>query len=99
MEINTTELSQVEVTICENGMSLCDDIIMTRYIAKSLANGLDLEAVFNNKINHDVTLNKTKCIFDFYTNEMMNKDNGYVYIQKLVAKLKKCLGTLTIWEL
>ena len=46
--MNTTILSQIMVSICENGMSLADDIIMLRYIAKELANTMGLKAVFDN---------------------------------------------------
>ena len=88
LEINSTILSQIEVTVCEQSMALCDDIIMTRYIAKELATMLDLEAIFDNKIDHTVELNKSRCIFDFYTKEMMEEKKGYEYIQKIVANLK-----------
>jgi hypothetical protein len=88
LEINTTVLSQIELTICENDMTLCDDLIMTRYISQTLANGLGLNAIFDNKIENDVVLNKTKCIFDFYTKEMMEEKKGYKVIQQMVLLLK-----------
>jgi hypothetical protein len=84
LEIHSTILSQLMVSICENGMALGDDIIMLRYIAKELANTMELKAVFNN----DTTLEKTKCIFDFYTPDMMEK-GGYEHLQKLTKKLEE----------
>lgn len=84
LEINSTILSQIMVSICENGMALGDDIIMMRYIALELANTMELKADFNN----NSTLEKTKCIFDFYTPGMMEK-GGYEHLQKLTKNLEE----------
>jgi len=86
LEINSTILSQIMVSICENGMTLGDDIIMMRYIAKELANTMQLKAVFNNQF--DDKKEKTKCIFDFYKPGMMEK-GGYEELQKLTKKLEE----------
>jgi hypothetical protein len=86
LEMNTTILSQIMVSICENGMSLADDIIMLRYIAKELANTMGLKAVFDN--NFDDEKQNTKCIFDFYTPGMM-KEGGYEELKKLTKNLEE----------
>jgi len=88
LEINSTILSQIMVSICENGMALGDDIIMLRYIALELANTMELKAVFNNLNLSERTLEKTKCIFDFYTPGMMEK-GGYEELQKLTKNLEE----------
>jgi len=87
LEINNTILSQVMVSICENGMTLGDDIIMLRYIAMELANNMGFKAVFDNIFNNNQ--DKTKCIFDFYTPGMMEKEGGYEELQKLTKKLEE----------
>jgi len=87
LEINSTILSQIMVSICENGMALGDDIIMLRYIALELANTMELKAVFDNNLEGEKQ--NTKCIFDFYTPEMMKKEGGYEHLQKLTKKLEE----------
>ena len=86
LEMNTTVLSQIMVSICENGMSLGDDLIMLRYIALELANTMELRAVFDNKLEGEKQ--NTKCIFDFYTPEMMQK-GGYEHLEKLTKKIEE----------
>ena len=86
LEINSTILSQITVSICENGMALGDDILMLRYIAKELANTMELKAVFDN--NFDVEKNNTKCTFEFYTPQMM-EEGGYEHLQNLTKKLEE----------
>ena len=89
LEMNSTILSQVEVSICENSMSLCDDILMTRYIASELATNMNLEANFNNVLDHHAEVKKLRCVFDFYTKEMTDKDSGLKSIEEIIEKLKE----------
>ena len=89
LEINSTILSQIMVSICENGMALGDDIIMLRYIAIELANNMGFKAAFDNDFTDKICqLEKTKCIFDFYTPGMM-EEGGYEHLQKLTKKLEE----------
>lgn len=89
LELNGTILSQVEVSICENSMSLCDDILITRYISKKLANTMNLRAIFNNNLEHRTELSKLRCVFEFYTKEMAAKETGLKTIEKVIEKIKE----------
>jgi len=86
LEVNSTILSQIIISICESGSYLGDDIIMLRYIASELANTMDLKAVFNNNLDKK---QDTKCVFDYYTPEMMVKNTGYDALLELVKKIEE----------
>merc|ERR1711991_330507 len=69
LELNCTILSQVEVSLCEN--------------SKKLANTMNLRAIFNNNLEHHTELNKLRCVFEFYTKEMTEKETGLKTIEKV----------------
>ena len=86
-EINYSKLSQFEVIISEEGSKLGDDILTLRYIASKLANEMGLFVNYSNNIGFE-NLEKTRCVFDFYTDKM-SQDGGINEINRIINKMKE----------
>ncbi len=86
-EINYSKLSQFEIIISEESSKLGDDILTLRYIASKLANEMGLFINYSNNVDFE-NLEKTRCVFDFYTEEMSQKD-GIKAIHNLINKMKE----------